>query len=392
MTFSATLSSAVLERAASRLAALVDSRISVPIMGNALLRFEAGEDGASALVLAASSIDQSLTLRVEAAGEGECTVSAARLAAAAARLQRGEKVTLAEDKGALVIRQGRTRWRVPTLPAGDYPAGVIEPVKGPSFEVEGPAFAALLHFVAAAAARADLARPYLCGVRFDFDRAALAASDGNVLARAALGPLAPPKRFKGASFTLPNDAVKPLADLARGCERLSVTVGKAAAGFAPAHGGEVLRSQFIEGDFPDWPRIVPADRQGRFRAASAALAQAIGHNALVDGDVIDIGKKKVRIHRLRFDFGQDRIAVSSRNAAGNEAESECPATRLAGTDAVLFFRGEYAAAAAASFGDAATIEFGIEDPMAPVTVVPAAGDAPAALADAPLLWVLMPMR
>lgn len=389
MTFSATLSSAALASAASRLAALIDNRVTVPIIGNAVLRFTAPDgDGKSLLTLAASNMDQSLILRVEAEGQGECTLGAARLAAACARLERGQKVTLSgDDKGSVTIAQGRARWKLPTLPVADYPVAMVEPLDGaPGWDIDSQLLATLIRRVENAAARNDIARPYLCGIHFDLESHALAATDGNMLAVAALGEGAPPKGFKGKSFTLPEQAVRPLIDLAKSCERITIARSEKEASFASAAGGETLRSRLIETDYPVYRRIIPADRANRFEAHAGELAQAIARASVVEGDVRTVGKSKVRINRLRLDFGAEEIAIGSRNATGEEAQDSVAAKRIEGADATLHVKAEYLSAAVDSFGEAATIIFGIEDPTGPILMT-RTGDA-----DRTLLRVLMPMR
>lgn len=351
--FTAELPAEVFAGAMARIAPLTARPSSIPIVTHALLRF--GKK--TALTLAATNLDQALAVTVKAKGAGAITASAARLAAIAERLEPGGpvKLHLAED-GRLVVSQGRSSWRLPTLPAADFPANLVEPLAGAiAWQVPAEILIAQLKAVEGAVSEDD-ARSYLCGFFFDLSRRspadpsaeasaqaeaphrpALVGAQGARLAAVELstladGALAPPD---GAPcLLLPPGALRPLADLAR--THPDLALGLTENGVTAAAEGLFFRTKLIEGAklFPDWRRIVPpAEGEAalalKVRVQAAVFRRAIERASLIEADPEGGGKAKSRVSALRLAFGAEEIAITNRNALGEEAADACPLEWLA---------------------------------------------------------------
>lgn len=388
MTFQASLQARDLANASARIAALVDGRSTVPILSNALLKVDDGR-----LTLASTNCDQSLIISVPAAGKGEITLSAARLAAAAAKLDPDQPVELALTRSQVTIAQGRAAWKLPTLSAGDYPQTLIDPVDGVEWLVESAPLALRLNQVSGAAAVDKPGHSYLEGVYFDLggEVPALVACDINRLALAEIADLAPPK---AGNFILPLPAIRPIADLARSAARLTVRIGNGVVSFegATEHTSERIRTRLIEGQYPDYARIIPKSRAHRIAVDAATLGRVVGRAAVVEGDPIQSGRSKKRITALRVDLGDEVLAISSRNSSGEEAADACEFQRLDGGSVTVGINANYLLWAADSFGEVDTLEIGIEDASGPILLTRASDTAPEKAGAACALRLVMPMR
>lgn len=383
MTFTAECDATDLAQAAQRAAQLIDSRLTVPILSNVLLRLRDGR-----LELAATNLDQSLLIAVPAAGQGEATLPAAQLAAAAGRLDAGKPVRLGLEGSQAIIAQGRARWKLPALPPEDFPAAMVEPVEGQVWEVESAPLIARIEEVAGAASTGGKGgRPWLEGIYFDLagDAPALAATEGFArLAIACMQDLQPP-RVPG--FILPLTAIRPLADLAKIAARITATLSRDVVTFAATseNRDEMVRTRLIDGQFPDYRRIVPAQSGNRIALDAAGLARALARAAVIDGDVIEAGRGKKRRHAVRLDIGEGEITVTARSQAG-EAADVCECQHLGGEMQGLTVNTAHLTWAADSLGQADSLEIGF-DPEKPI-VITRASDAETRRS----LRLIMPMR
>lgn len=343
--FSAELPAAVFAAALARLAALAPERATVPIVQHALLRWT----GKDSLQLAATNLDQALAVTVTAtaaggknAGKtgGATTASAARLNAIAQLLDAAKPVTLKLAAHGLQVGQGRSTWRLPTLPAEDFPAALVEPLDGAvAWSAPAEALVAHLKEIEAAAAE-DVTRPHLAGLFFDLaarddpprpagsdampHRAALVACQTARLAAVDLAALSPPEGARG--FILPTPALRPLADLAKG--QATLALGLTDNGLTAAVEGVFFRTKLVDGarDYPDWRRIVPPERPLQVRLGLAAFRRALSQVAVIEGDPEAQGKGKARLTAVKLAFGAAEVEISSRNQLGEEAGAACALT------------------------------------------------------------------
>lgn len=360
MTFTADLAAADLALTSARCAALVDSRIAIPVLANALLIVADGR-----LCVGATNMDQGLEIAVPAAGAGETTVNAARLAAAAAQLDGAKPVTLKRDGHHLIVRQGRASWRLPTISADDFPRVMLEPVEGGGWDVEATALVARIEEVKGAAVVNDASKFYLEGVFFDLDAddPALVALDGYRIARVLIDDLAPPRR---PGFILPLGAVRPLVELGKLSRRITVTIGEGVVSFAATSENrtERIRTRLIDGRYPDYRRAIPGPGEHRAALDARQLARAVARTAVVEGDVIEVGRGKKRLNSVRLDLSESETVITARNAMGEEAVDACESVRLAGVDVSATFKTGFLRWAVDSFAGADTLELAINDQSA----------------------------
>ena len=381
MTFSAELSATDLAAASARAAQLVDTRVKIPILMNALLVMNEGR-----LEIAATNLDQSLRTAIPAHGEGRITVPAAQLAGAVARLDADKPVDLKLDGTRLVIKQGRARYALPVLPPEDYPAQITEPLTGQNWDVESAALLGRLDEIKGAMST-EGTRPLLEGIFFDLDAdsPALAATDGNRLGLVDITDLAPPKV---PGFIMPGGAIPILGDLAKLSARLTVTLGNGAVGFhvVAENRAEYVRTKLIDGQYPDYRRIIPQAPASRSAADAAGFARALSRVMVIQGDVIEGGRGKKRTNMVRLDFAAGEITVSARSQEGDAADA-CDSQRIAGDDGHIHANARYLAWAVESFRNADSLDIGFSDAKTPIVMTRAA-DAETRRS----LRLIMPMR
>jgi DNA polymerase-3 subunit beta len=361
--FRAELPAGVLAAAAARVAAIVLNKNTIPIVENALLRA-----GDGVLIVAATNLDQGLALTVDATAEGEATVPAAKLAAALARLDADAPVSLvlAESGQSVTISQGRSTFRLPALPASDWPDVMISPIGegAETWTVDAAVLAGLVRQLEGAVNTSEL-RPALTGLFLDLsDRAsALVATDGHVMGAADLSALAPP-RMEGV--VLPAPAFRPIVEIAKSADTVEICISaRAVTVEAP---GIRLRTKLIEAKFPEWRRILPAEMAVRVTVEADRLALAVHRAMLVTAEQLKDSKVKLGT-AITLQIGLEEITVSARNSLGEEAADVVPCERTGGGEEVIRIetRAPYLAWAIASLGTD-TIDIGIDDASKPIAL------------------------
>lgn len=328
--FRAELPAGVLATATARAATVAPTRTTMPIAENALLRGTGDR-----LIVAATNLDQGLSVTVEAVAEGAVTVPAAKLSAIASRLDPGAPVvlTMGADAMAVTITQGRSSFRLPVLPASDWPEAMVSPLgdAADTWTVDAGIFSRHLKALESGAST-DEVRYYICGVFLDLDRPdpRMVVTDGYKFGLIEIADLAPPRR-KG--LTLPSSALRPIHDIAKGAETLAI--GFAEGVVTVEARGIRLRTKLIDGAFPDYARAVPttADRPVMLTVEADRFTTAIRRAMLVAPDSLSEAEKKakkVSFTSVCLAVTDGEIQVSARNRGGEEAADVCPCELTAG--------------------------------------------------------------
>lgn len=384
MTFTATLPAASLSAIMGRLG-MVATKSTIPILTHVWMRFEGGR-----LVVSGTNLDQALTLTAEATGDGATTAPAKPLQTIAARLDQKADLTMTEVDGGLRITQGRTSYRLPTLPAADFPKEIVLTKGGVTWEVPSAALAADIKALQDAASDDDV-RYYLNGIHIDLATRGdpvMAATDGHVLGLARLGDLRPPE---GNGYILPPAMLRPLMDLAKTASTITLTLTDTA--IEAATETDRLRSKLVDGTFPDIRRLIPADTANRVAVRIDDLRSAIDRTGIIETTEVS-GKRTITTRPIRINLTETEIILSAKNGEGEEATTICPCERLAGKDVTVGVSATLLAWAVSSLAYVSPdgrIEIGISDPASPFILSPMA-ESETAYAARPNLRVVMPMR
>ncbi len=276
----AILDSKLLKRALGLLERVVPARPANLLYAHIGLR--GGEEGG--LLLYASDGETDLEVRLaevevrDGEGwEGGALVPAKPLFALAEGLPEGEvRLRKAEERMGILVRQFKAE--VAAASPEGFPALVLPP--GPPFsqkaEVERRAFLNLIDQVRYALGRENY-RAIFKGLLLEFGPQAVraVASDGY---RLALAELSLPSGVQGKHL-VPQEGVERILKILGGAEgeSLEVHLGDKAIGFAIE--GEALgirlSQRLMEGEYPDYNRIVPTAWTARAKVATKRLEEAL---------------------------------------------------------------------------------------------------------------------
>lgn len=235
---------------------VVPNKSTLPVLCNVLL--EADVSGALRLVATNLELTISRRIRATVSTDGRTTVPARLLADYVALLDRGKQVSmkLSPTGNKLHLACERFEANVATLPADDFPP--TPAIGGTSrVEIDGAVLKTAIEQVVFAAAD-DGSRPVLAGVlvRVEAGQLSLAAADGF---RLAIRTVLLPDTTARASWIVPARTLVEVAHSLPSAPGLPVTLSGTPADLQlhVALGEIEITSRLIEGQFPDYERIIP---------------------------------------------------------------------------------------------------------------------------------------
>src|SRR5437870_1398270 len=249
---------------------IIERRHTLPILSNVLI-----DGSGDALSFLATDIEIQINARSGLAAAKEAralTVGARKLLDILRALPEDAEVSLQPQDKRLLVKAGRSRFSLQTLPAEDFPrlakqAGEVARVAMPQ-----KALRRLLGLVQYAMAQQDI-RYYLNGLLMVVEggELKLVATDGHRLAYAAM-PL-------GASLPrqeaiVPRKTVLELGKLlAESDEEVNIEIAPTQAAFR--FGPVELVTKLIDGKFPDYTRVIPAQHKNKLQLEREPLRQAL---------------------------------------------------------------------------------------------------------------------
>ncbi len=287
---------------------VVERRQTLPILANFLLTIDGGQ-------LSVTGTDMELELvastELPDAEAGEVTVPARKLVDICRSLPADAEIRLEVDGERALIRSGRSRFKLTTLPAVDYPSS--DSLTGElRVTVKEGQLRRLLELTHFAMAHQDV-RYYLNGLLLDIGEGLLraVATDGHRLAIAEI-----PVQTGDAArqVIVPRKGISELLRLlGNGDEEVIIEVGSNAIQIALP---EVrLTSKLIDGKFPDYRRVVPKgeDSDKTVVVDRERVRQALARAAILSND-------KYRAVRLCLEANVLRVVAN--NPEQEEAEDE----------------------------------------------------------------------
>jgi DNA polymerase-3 subunit beta len=391
-----------------RVARAAATRPTTPILGGVLFRARAGENGApGSLSMAATDTEMSLTLNASAPVEeaGTAVVPATVLLRYARSLPKRADVTLhaSDEEGTATLSSGKSSVTLRCYPAEDFPAPAAFPEEG-AFSVPTRALASSVGRVLPFAS-SDKSRPVLTGVLVEFEEAPgpvarLVATDSYRLG-VDQADLRGAKGVRAARAIVPARALKEAARLASlGTEIMDVSLTQNSCAFGVGGGALVLTARLIEGNYPEYRRLLPDGFAHAFGASREDLSAALSRVGLLAAGTPPT-PVTLAFSREQGALGEGELRISLRNNdRGGAAAEVVPARVPEGTDFSACFNPNYLADAVASL-EADDLEFCFNGPLKPAILRAAAasseegkktadGDAPSARPDG-RLRMIMPM-
>ena len=287
---------------------IVERRHTLPILANVLIR-----KTGNALQLTTSDLEIQIRTTAELGGDtGDftTTVGARKLIDILRTMPGDQTVSLESAQSKLILKGGKSRFTLQTLPAEDFPLVQESAAFGPVFSVPQKTLKDLLGQVSFAMAVQDI-RYYLNGILFvaEGKQLSLVATDGHRLAFAsATLDVEVPKQ----EVILPRKTVIELQRLlsdADGALEMRFAGNQAKFSF----GALEFVTKLVEGKFPDYNRVIPQNHHNSVTLGRAPLLASLQRTAIMTSD-------KFKGVRLNLEPGTLRVA--SNNAEQEEAVDE----------------------------------------------------------------------
>ncbi len=287
---------------------IVERRHTLPILANVLIR-KTGES----IQLTTSDLEIQIRTTAQLGGdEGDfaTTVGARKLIDILRSMPSDQTVSLESSAAKLILKGGKSKFTLQTMPAEDFPLVQESANFGPVFSVPQKTLKALLSQVSFAMAVHDI-RYYLNGILFvaEGQQLSLVATDGHRLAFASSTlDVEVPKQ----EVILPRKTVLELQRLlsdAEGAIDMQFASNQARFSFD----GMEFVTKLVEGKFPDYNRVIPRNHQNSIILGRAALLSTLQRTAILTSE-------KFKGVRLNIDPGTLRVAAN--NAEQEEAIDE----------------------------------------------------------------------
>src|SRR5688572_19572328 len=292
----------------SAVSGIIERRHTLPILSNVLIEREA-----DALSFVATDIEIQITAKsgLEAAAEARSlTVGARKLLDILRALPDNAEVTLQQQDKRLVVKAGKSRFTLQTLPAEDFPRLPKPSGDAARFALPQKALRRLLGLVQYAMAQQDI-RYYLNGLLMVVEerQLKLVATDGHRLAFASLKLAADLPRQE---VIVPRKTVLELAKLlADSGDEVRIELSATQAAFS--FGTVELVSKLIDGKFPDYTRVIPSGHKNRLQVDREPLRQALQRAAILSNE---------KFRGVRWVLADGSLKIVSSNAEQEEAQEE----------------------------------------------------------------------
>ncbi len=360
-------------RSLSHVHRVVERRSTIPILANVMIRSENGQ-----LAFKATDLDLEImeAIPADVASGGVTTVPAHMFYEIVRKLPEGAQVILegSGDRAVLVIRAGRSRFTLQTLPESDFPDLAAGDMSH-EFVLPATDLKRLIDKTQFAISTEET-RYYLNGIYLHMAEAAkkpvlrAVATDGHRLAQVELTAPEGASGMPGSSIPRKTGGEGPrLVEDLDGEIKIELSATK----IRFTIGAVVLTSKLIDGTFPDYARVIPVGNDKQLEVEKRDFEQAVDR-------VSTVASERGRAVKLSLSGGKLVLSVINPDSGSATEEIEV------GYDADpldIGFNSRYLLDIAAQIeGDTAVLK--LADPGSPTLIQDK--DAKGAL------YVLMPMR
>ena len=321
---------------------VVERRQTMPVLANVLL---SARDNRLAITGSDLEVELVAATKVGLEQPGDITVPGRKLVDIFRALPDGVSVTLSTEGERAVVRAGRSRFTLSTLPAAEFP--VVEEINAAqSLSVAQGEFRRLIDKTHFSMAQQDV-RYYLNGLLLETHESTLraVATDGHRLALCEMALASPAKT---GQVILPRKGVLELqrilgtesnVELAIGTNHVRVQIGDIR-----------LTSKLIDGRFPEYGRVIPSNPAKRVQADRELLRQALQRTAILSNE---------KYRGIRLALKTDLLVIQAHNPEQEEAEDQVEVV-YAGDEVEIGFNVNYLLDALSAIeGD--KVELGLTD-------------------------------
>ncbi|MEN8212900.1 MAG: DNA polymerase III subunit beta [Pseudomonadota bacterium] len=284
---------------------VVERRQTLPILANVLIQCQSDQ-----LTLIATDLEVEIqtTMPAECSEAREITLPARKLLDICKALPEGLDISINVEKERALLRAGRGRYSLGILPATEYPA--IESHDSlQQISIPENRFKQLLDKTAFAMAQQDV-RYYLNGLLLEItqDRARAVSTDGHRLALCDVAiQLDSGEHHK---IILPRKAVLEFGRMLTESDE-PVTISLSSNHVRFQRSNTVFTSKLIDGNFPDYERVIPAPGGSVMEVSTDLLKQALQRAAILSNE---------KYRGIRFSFNENALTLTASNPEHDEAE------------------------------------------------------------------------
>jgi DNA polymerase-3 subunit beta len=362
-----TLSRASLLQTIQRCQSIVEKRHTIPILANVLLQ---AKDG----ILQITATDLEVGIRSQATADiqvsGAVTVSARKLFDIIKELDPEQDVSLESGDAFVSIRSGRSRFRLSSLSASEFPA-ISEEENCALLNVSASVLADMIAATGFAMSN-DETRKYLTGTLFEIDAEQtlrLVTTDGH---RLALSEVRLEQETQVSQCIVPRKAVLEIRKLCEESEnQIELYLGERQIRLVA--GSNILTSKLIDARFPVYQDVIPSGNPGHVVMSRSEFDQVLRRSMIVANEFT---------HDVRLVFSSEGLDISAHNTEQEEAEEHI-AAEYPGQEIAIGFNGRYLRDALGAIRSSA-VHLEIKDELSPVLLY--ADDNQQAR------YVIMPMR
>ncbi len=285
---------------------VVERRQTMPVLANVLLVAHGDKLSVTGTDL---EVELVAACSVNVQQPGDVTVPGRKLLEIMRTLPEKATVSLVREAERVVVKAGRSRFTLSTLPASEFP--VIEEINSKQvIRVGREQFRRLIEKTHFAMAQQDV-RYYLNGTLLETSGTTLraVATDGHRLS------MAETELAETASSTqqviVPRKGILELQRILGGDGELELSIG---SNHVRAQIGDIrFTSKLIDGKFPEYSRVIPAKPPHTMSAARDTMRQALQRTSILSNE---------KYRGVRLTFGENTLTIQAHNPEQEEAEDQ----------------------------------------------------------------------
>ncbi|NND64388.1 MAG: DNA polymerase III subunit beta [Gammaproteobacteria bacterium] len=303
---------------------VVERRQTMPILANFLLKVENG-----ALWVTASDMEIQIIakIKVDVESDGETTIPGRKLVDICRALPVDAPISLSLKGDRVQVQSGRSRFTLSTLKATDFP--VLEDIKArQTVRLPQKELKHLLEKTAFAMAHQDV-RYYLNGLAIEVfgNQLRSVATDGHRLALCEVDVST--VEGAGQQVIVPRKAVIELQRLLADEGDIEMRIGQ--QHIQAVIGDVQFTSKLVDGRFPDYERVIPAEAGTSVTADRESLREALQRTAILSNE---------KYRGIRLELKDNLVHIQANNPEQEEAEEDVE-VEYQGDDMTIGFNVNY---------------------------------------------------
>ena len=262
--------------------------------------------------LTATDLEMQISLNIESkfSGELSTTISAKKLLDICRSLPEAVDIDMASTDSRIMVKAGKSRFNLQTLPAADYPVMTKVLDSNSSIQISQIALKKLFKQVEFAMAQQDI-RYYLNGLLLEVNENKLniVGTDGH---RLSFTSTTLNQSYEKTEVILPRKTVVELIKLLNDSENevnIELSAGQVNFSFDEIR----LISKVIDGKFPDYHRVIPVGHQNTFSVNRMAVLTAMQRASILSNE---------KYRGIRMVLSNNNLKLISTNTEQEEAEEE----------------------------------------------------------------------